>query len=826
MLRENAKKITGRADFDLGFDFGKIKENFKIVYNNIKKLIPQWGKFFIEIGLKIADDINIGTIITKITTLIAKVFELASAFSDVMIPVLREFYDKNLKPIFEDLGKTISKNIDKAISKVQKLIDYFNNSGKATDEMSKKLDNMWKVFNGDKEASGVLEHLAGILGALVGIVKNLIPIIKDLAKSFGNFVKNELLPWLLEKLNELKDWIAKNKDKIVELIKKIGSIAWGVFKIFVDIVSKLVDIIVKHPNSVYVFFASLLALKVASWAVSTAAGIGHLVNGLQGFASLFSSGGALASVGTKISGIFSSMGSGITSAVAIIKNSLSTASTAISGFISNSGILTGAGASTASGVAMASGMTLAGLGIGAYEAKKTYDRREELFGKEEGNTTSAKVTSTIGGFLGGSGGGLADETASAGKKAEQVGISALKGAALGGAIGSVIPGVGTAIGAAVGGVVGTVTGAIGGDNIAKALNGAWESTKNVVSGACESIKSGASKTGEVINDTWENVKNSASEKWSNIKNTVNNTFENTKTGASIVWSFISNGASNMSNFINTTIGNMGNAVNNIFVGIKNTVGNIFSNIGTVVSNIFSGINNTINNVGNTVKNVFNNALKTISSISSSIGSVVGNVFKDISSTISNVGSTIKGVFNGIYNTVSSTLSGLFGKVKNIVSSLTGGISDAVDKVGKFIGGARDILINGWNIITGKSSAKSAKKITTHAGGGSIAGGGLYIANEQGKPELIGKITGGSGTDVANNGMIVQAMTNGVFDGVYNALAEINNQRALVGGGATNAKIEINGFGLIDSSTIGELARMLAPYLSSNNKNIADINFSI
>ena len=81
-------------------------------------------------------------------------------------------------------------------------------------------------------------------------------------------------------------------------------------------------------------------------------------------------------------------------------------------------------------------------------------------------------------------------------------------------------------------------------------------------------------------------------------------------------------------------------------------------------------------------------------------------------------------------------------------------------------------------------------------------------------------------NVANNNMIIEAMTDGVFTGVYNALAEVSNQRGNVGGAGQNVNLKIDGFGLIDSSTLSELARMLAPYLGSNNKNIADINFSI
>ena len=163
--------------------------------------------------------------------------------------------------------------------------------------------------------------------------------------------------------------------------------------------------------------------------------------------------------------------------------------------------------------------------------------------------------------------------------------------------------------------------------------------------------------------------------------------------------------------------------------------------------------------------------------------------------------------------------GLFSEISNAFSSAIDWIKSKISSIGSNFSAGYDAAVN-------KTSAKSAKTVTSHAVGGSIGGGQLFIANENGQPELIGNIDGSPKTNVANNNMIIEAMTDGVFTGVYNALAEVSNQRGNVGGGATNAKIEINGFGLIDSSTLSELARLLAPYLGSNNKNIADINFSI
>ena len=165
-----------------------------------------------------------------------------------------------------------------------------------------------------------------------------------------------------------------------------------------------------------------------------------------------------------------------------------------------------------------------------------------------------------------------------------------------------------------------------------------------------------------------------------------------------------------------------------------------------------------------------------------------------------------------------------------IKSLLGGIGDifggAIDWIKEKFSSFGSNFSAGYDDAVNKTSANTAKTVTSHAVGGSIAGGQLFIANENGQPELIGNIDSSPKTNVANNNMIIEAMTDGVFTGVYNALAEVSNQRGNVGRTGQNINLKIDGFGLIDSSTLSELARMLAPYNSSNSTNIADVGFSI
>ncbi len=230
-------------------------------------------------------------------------------------------------------------------------------------------------------------------------------VIKPLLPKLAEFMSNEFLPWLLEKLKQLRDYIDKNSDKIVEFLEKVGNIAWEGFKKFVDILGKLIDYIIENPDTVINFFKALIALKIASW-------VGNMVINVSKFVDAVK----------KLSGA----APGLSKAFSKVKGGVVKAATKVGSLVSGSGILTGAGATTTSGIALTAGMGIAGLAMAGYDAYKNVKRSEEIFGEEEGKTTSAKVTAGIGGAIGGTGGGLLDETKSAGEKAKSVGLNALK----------------------------------------------------------------------------------------------------------------------------------------------------------------------------------------------------------------------------------------------------------------------------------------------------------------------------------------------------------------------------------------------------------------
>ena len=843
---EYAKDITGRADFDLGFDWSAIKENLKKIIDNIKKFIISWGEFFITIGLKIADDINIGAIITKFTKLVAKVTEVANTISEVLQPALDTFYEVGIKPIMEYLGVETLNVMDFFIDKLDELAKWFVDNEdtviKFFEDLGEKVAQAFRVLTGQQTlddvvtmntdetgwgtflnildelpnkiksvVDGVKELISILTGApsldavvemnsgsdwgnILTIISSLRDILGELLTKLGEFTTNEGLPWLQEKLDDLANWIKENKDKIVELLDKIAGIAWDGFKTFVDLVGKLIDFVVKNPDSVYGFFAGLLGLKVASWFTNVATSIGLAVVGMEGFTKLISSGGIL----SKLLGIG---GTAATTGGA--------AATATGGAAAGAG-----GAAAAGGVALGPILAVIAAVVALIAVvKDLWDTSEGFresvlnaweYIKNAFNSAKEAIAPAIE--------SLKEAWSTFYESYESSGLKEILGTilsfvveVLGGTLSIAISAIGQAIAlivnllgdiiVVISGVIDVVSGFIkiiigiftlDGDMIKEGWGELVTGLVEIVSGLIQAIVDIIGNVGGLILDIGKNI------------------FGGLFEGMSEAWN---TGVENVKAWFNSWIDSIKE-----FFGIHSP-STLFAEFGGY---IVQGLINGISAMWQTL----------VTGVTTLCNTFVSSV-KNILMSVVSVGSTlVNGIWSGISSAWSTLSSGVSGLCSNLISSIKNAIGNGWNSITGWLDSVGSKISDGWNAITGKTSASKAKTVTSHAVGGSIAGGQLFVANENGQPELIGDIDGSPKTNVANNNMIIEAMTDGVFTGVYNALAEVNNQRGNVGGGATNAKIEINGFGLIDSSTLSELSRMLAPYLSSNSKNIADINFSI
>jgi hypothetical protein len=139
------------------------------------------------------------------------------------------------------------------------------------------------------------------------------------------------------------------------------------------------------------------------------------------------------------------------------------------------------------------------LAWGAADAASSVGRAGEIHGVSQDKLkTSHKVTEGIGGFLGGDKGGVGGAAK-----------GAAKGALIGAGLGTVVPFFGTIAGGLVGGLIGGLLGAIGGDNIARGIQTAWDSVKSVASKAWDAML-GIFKW---IPETFGKIKDWVSSKW-------------------------------------------------------------------------------------------------------------------------------------------------------------------------------------------------------------------------------------------------------------------------------------------------------------------------
>ncbi len=306
-------------------------------------------------------------------------------------------------------------------------------------------------------------------------------------------------------------------------------------------------------------------------------------------------------------------------------------------------------------------------------------------------------------------------------------------------------------------------------DIAKTVSDAWDSVKDFTSKLWTDISGwitkkwdglidGAKNLGKNVSDnisnawktlktatstTWSNIKNSLSTIWSNLKISASNTFSRIKTTISTTWNNIRSGASttwgNIKGFLSRTWQNISRTGNTVFTGLKNGITNIFQGIGSTASNIWGGIRNTI---GNFASSAASAAVGAFSSLANSVWSIFNKI-----------GNWAKNLWDGIKR--------IFGKKINVGYSTSG---------------------YGYSLSSGLELAGYEN--------GGIVRSEIWAMNEQGNPEMVGRIGRGHTTAVANNAIISEAIENAVVRGMMQVMMNRNNPVDNVG--FINNTINIDG----------------------------------
>lgn len=248
--------------------------------------------------------------------------------------------------------------------------------------------------------------------------------------------------------------------------------------------------------------------------------------------------------------------------------------------------------------------------------------------------------------------------------------------------------------------------------------------------------------------------------------------------------------------IQETFGGVWTVIESIAEGsaslIRNTIGGKMSDIKKDVEEKWPAIKNTIGIALSAIKSNAENKWSEIKSdISNKLSNIKGDVqgkWSEIKNTISNKISGIKkdsgDGFSNIKSTIVEKLSGIITEVGNKWETIKNTFRGAIDYLKglfDFSWKLPDIKLPHFNVAwndIGMGVSLPSIGIDWYAKGGFPDMGSLFFAGESG-PELVG--TMGGKTAVANNDQIVEGISNGVFEAVYDAMRRIMSEQNNGGG---------------------------------------------
>lgn len=250
-------------------------------------------------------------------------------------------------------------------------------------------------------------------------------------------------------------------------------------------------------------------------------------------------------------------------------------------------------------------------------------------------------------------------------------------------------------------------------------------------------------------------------------------------------------------------------------GIKTFFSQIWEAMKSLTNTLMTAISNIISTVLGVIKGVWEsiwgkikefasglwNGLKdSASEIFNSIKDKLSEIWDSVKSTIEEKWNAIKEWFDGIWQKIKDifNLDEMLQVGKNIMNKLWEGMSNIWEDVKNWLGGIADFVGSVWDGIVdgaknlfkrGKEEAEesdsdssgpggtsdyvdSGPGVKGHATGGFPKSGQMFVANENGTPEMIGKWGGKAA--VANNTQITQGISQAVQGGMRAALTPLVN----------------------------------------------------
>jgi len=323
----------------------------------------------------------------------------------------------------------------------------------------------------------------------------------------------------------------------------------------------------------------------------------------------------------------------------------------------------------------------------------------------------------------------------------------------------------------------------------------WRSIFSFASTIWQEIKKKAMEIfGEIrdkLIEIWEDAKRKLIEKWESIKKNAEEIFTYIQNKLSEIWE------------------NIKKKLAEVWEGLKRKSTEIFTSIRDKLSEISESIKKKLLEIWEEVrKNLLNKweeIKKKATEIFESIRDKLSEIWESVRKTIEEKWEAIKKWFTEIWQAIKAVfhtedfvqigkdiLNNLWDGMKSVWSSLSDWISDISSKVSSFFGG---IIDDAKEAIRANKEAKESddedsesKKaspsvgrprviVRGHASGGFPKAGQMFVARENGLPEMVG--SWGGRAAVANNAQITQGIAQAVQSGMHTAMAPVVSSMAQI-----------------------------------------------
>lgn len=813
------REQTGRL-----IDWDELENNLKQIGYNIKATfmgLVQVAKNVFKIigGLvwSIGDDLNFSSLFEKFTRNIANTVSTINLILDRIAPYIQQFYDKYLSKYVIKFGEWLDGKLDLWAEKIHTVTTEWlkmtpEDLSSKVDELGTKFENLLTtlkeisiifktLFGKDTEADntfmnenasdnmlriqGIAETLNETFSALWDIIKKVAHSLADL-NGDGDVNAEDLgvaLDWIKEKLDKIKEWLTENKDEISTLLtnaaQTVGKLAEAKFDLLMgllqfitdhaDLVNtvlnslkELIDLAVKHP---VLTFTAAVGIQVAGHLIKTAitAAIWKSILGLGTGGGLITAVGSIwskitAPIATLASRIGLAIRGGITNA--ITNTNWSAVSSSIVNGLKSAGLVA----------------AIAGLIVGGVEAAKVFV--EDSIGKD-GN----KIKNDAGDLWSWITGGV-ENTSMASGDLQKIA-----------------------------------------DKYYKVLrdNFGYEIPKQAIDNAVEIARRQLTESGKYTVEQIDRMTAIIEEDiYEDIEHPIHNL---ANTGD---WDAITNKVTVVEREMATLDEVWGSATDSM----KSNIVSLDAVIGEETDTSKVSLDELIGAMDSGKVHVSDFADTSEKEVVS-LDSVIGEKTVSINKNIDNIGSTVEnkaqtfnthvglmtqkfGIFGATVETIATAVSSSFGTIINKFKELFDNNNlEKLDNAANSFSKLNSTVGVGLSGKTGTNTTK-VRNFYGHANGGIPSTGSLFLANENGNAELVGNFGGYTG--VANNTMIMKAMSGAVYDAVSAALQNNNS------GGNTIIEVCKGGIFVGDDSTIRQLANMLNNVNATSKNSIANTSF--